>query len=110
MPTSAAAVPRPNSCAAPWWRRQRGSLIEVKLARSHALFFQHRQISDQVRDLARVEPELRHGRMVGNDALGESLFQVYEGIPGMEVRSGAAKASAARCALRGRNGRGATPG
>src|ERR1043165_1784474 len=49
-----------------------------------ALFLQRLEISDHVRNLARVEPELRHCRMTCNDAFGESLFQVYDRILGMD--------------------------
>src|SRR3954449_13317542 len=37
------------------------------------LSFQSLEIGDHVRDLARIEPELRHCRMTGDDALSESF-------------------------------------
>src|SRR6185369_188397 len=75
-------------CAAPLSRRQRGSLIEVNFAPWRALFFQRLEISNHVRNLARVEPELRHCRMTCDDAFRESLFQVYDRILGMDDAEG----------------------
>src|SRR3954454_11820436 len=87
MPTSATCRARISRAAPCWWRR-RGSLIEVKPAGSRASLFQRFQKCDHVRDLARVEPELRHCRMTRDDAFGKSLFQVYDRILGMQDSEG----------------------
>ena len=42
--------------------------------------FKRLQIGDHVSDLIGLEPELRHGGMAGNDALGQGPLQVFNRI------------------------------
>ena len=51
--------------------------VEVKL-------FEGLQIGQQIVDLVRIELELRHGRMAGHDAFGESLGKGFDSIALMQ--------------------------
>src|SRR6516225_2221246 len=45
---------------------------------SLALGLECLQICHDIRDLIRIEPELRHGRMVGNNAFGQAPAQALD--------------------------------
>ena len=48
------------------------------------------QVRDDVADLTRIEPELGHCRMAGDNSLGKRLLEVFNGIGSWKVRKGGA--------------------
>src|SRR4051794_40465669 len=46
--------------------------------------FERLEIGDDVADLPRIEPELRHGRMAGGDSLGQRFGEIFDRIALMQ--------------------------